>query len=191
MKSITHPHLIELARFVNEASGLATRLRKELTPSQLRWRSSAEVWSVADCFDHLISTGYLYYPRLEDAIDMASTENIGAEYEPSVLSKLFIWTVSPDAGIKVTAFQPFEPKHVGEDVRIMDMFIDQQAELIELLRAADGVDINSGKFTTPGLVRLTVGEGLTMVVQHQRRHVLQIQSVLDNENFPTAEAVRG
>lgn len=188
MKSITHPHLIELARFVNEAAGLATRLREELSPSQLRWRSEPDVWSIADCFDHLISTGYLYYPRLEDAIEVASDEGVGTDYEPSVLSKMFIWTVSPDAGIKVTAFQPFEPKHGGEDVKIMDMFVEQQAELIDLLRAADGVNLNTGKFTTPGLVRLTVGEGLTMVVQHQRRHVLQIENVLDHDAFPNKQA---
>lgn len=186
MKSIRHPHLLELAQFVNEAAGLASRLRSELSPGQLRWRSASEEWSVADCFDHLVSTGYLYYPRLEDAIVAADSEHIDHSYEPSVFAKLFIWTVSPDAGIKVTAFQPFEPKHVGEDVKILDMFIAQQSELMDLLRDADDVNINSGKFTTPGLVRLTVGEGLTMVVQHQRRHILQIENVLNHDQFPSS-----
>ena len=193
MKSVIHPHLIELAQFVNEASGLAVRLGEALTPSQLRWRPDSEAWSVADCFDHLISTGYLYYPRLEDAIAAAERDGAGTGYEPSVLAKLFIWTVSPDAGIKVTAFQPFEPKHVGEDIKIIEMFVAQQEELIDLFRAADGVDINTGKFTTPGLVRLTVGEGLTMVVQHQRRHMAQVRNVLAHDRFPaevSAEILR-
>ncbi len=167
---------------ISEAS---RQLREEFSPAQLRWRPNDEVWSIADCFDHLISTGYLYYPRLNDAIDAAERSQIDSPYEPSVLAKMFIWTVSPDAGIKVRAFEPFEPKHIGEDVAIMDMFDEQQTELHELISRADEVNLNSGKFTTPGLVRLTVGEGLTMVVQHERRHLLQVESLVAHSGFPS------
>ncbi len=186
MDSLTHPHLIELAQFASDISETARRLSAELSPAQLRWRPTPEEWSIADCFDHLISTGYLYYPRLSDAVDAADRSQTEAAYEPSVLAKMFIWTVSPDAGIKVRAFEPFEPKHVGEDVTIMDMFSDQQAELMDLITRADEVNLNSGKFTTPGLVRLTVGEGLTMVVQHERRHLHQVESLLGDPRFPSS-----
>ena len=169
----------------------ATDLRDSLAADQLRWKPGDDVWSVADCFDHLISTGYLYYPRLEDAVGSADTDRAGQPYEPSVLAKLFIWTISPDTGIKVRAFDPFEPKHPGEDVAILDMFDEQQGMLLGLLKKADRVDINSGKFVTPGLVRLTVGEGLTMVVQHQRRHMLQVDRLMKHPNFPAAAAQGG
>lgn len=184
MSSLRHPHLTELASHVGEIRAVAGAFKHELTPDQLRWKPGEDVWSVAECLDHLISTGYLYYPRLDDAIRKAESDHGAASYEPSVLAKLFIWTVSPDAGIKVRAFEPFEPKHQDEDVAILDMFDEQQEELLELIGRADEVNINGGRFITPGLVRLSVGEGLTMVVQHQRRHMVQIDRLLRHANFP-------
>ena len=186
MSSLKHPHLAELAAFVSEIRQSAADIRNDLSPEELRWSPGDDVWSVADCFDHLISTGYLYYPRLEEAIKGADRNQAGRQYEPSVLAKLFIWTISPDAGIKVRAFEPFAPKHPGQDVEIMEMFDEQQEMLLGLIAAAERVDINGGKFITPGLVRLSVGEGLTMVVQHQRRHMLQIDRLLAHPSRPAA-----
>ncbi|MDX1741475.1 MAG: DinB family protein [Rhodothermales bacterium] len=187
MSSLKHPHLAELAAFVSEIRQSAADIRNDLSPEELRWSPGDDVWSVADCFDHLISTGYLYYPRLEEAIKGADRNQAGRQYEPSVLAKLFIWTISPDAGIKVRAFEPFEPKHPEEDTAILEMFDEQQSELLALISKAEEVNINGGKFITPGLVRLTVGEGLTMVVQHQRRHMLQVERLQRHPNFPGDE----
>lgn len=184
MSPLKHPYLEELASLVTGIRRSATDLRNDLSPEELRWKPDDDVWSVADCFDHLISTGYLYYPRLEDAIKGADRDQAGRPYEPSVLAKLFIWTISPDAGIKVRAFEPFAPKHPGEDIAIMEMFDEQQGMLLDLITAAEHVDINGGKFITPGLVRLSVGEGLTMVVQHQRRHILQVERLLRHASHP-------
>jgi hypothetical protein len=173
-----------LAGHVDDIRSFTADLKAQLRPEQLRWKPGDDEWSVAECLDHLVSTGYLYYPRLDEALDSVNSDGDLSPYEPSVLAKLFIWTISPDAGIKVRAFEPFEPKHPKEDVAILDMFDGQQSELLELISRADTVNINGGKFTTPGLVRLTIGEGLTMVVQHQRRHVLQIERLRDHPNFP-------
>lgn len=184
MSSLKHPHLVDLAGFVTDIRESAVALKADLSPEQLRWKPGDGIWSVAEVFDHLISTGYLYYPRLEEAIRGASEERAGRPYEPSVLAKLFIWTVSPDAGMKVRAFEPFGPRHPDAGAAILDKFDSQQGELLDLIRAAERVDINGGKFITPGLVRLSVGEGLTMVVQHQRRHMLQVERLLKHPLFP-------
>ncbi len=184
MSSLNHPHLSDLAGHVEEIRGAAASFGDRFSAAQRRWKPGDDEWSISECLDHLISTGYLYYPRLEDAIAAAPDDNTAAPYEPSVLAKLFIWTVSPDAGIKVRAFEPFEPKHTDQDVDILQMFDGQQEELLDIIHRADRVNINGGKFITPGLVRLTVGEGLTMVVQHQRRHMLQIDRLLKHPGFP-------
>jgi hypothetical protein len=35
------------------------------------------------------------------------------------------------------------------------------------------------------LVRLTVGEGLTMVLRHQKRHAPEVSRLLQHPNIPT------
>jgi hypothetical protein len=59
------PHLIHAA---NTVAGDAKMTFGTLTNVQLNWRPSSDRWSVAQCFDHLITTNQGYVPVIENVL---------------------------------------------------------------------------------------------------------------------------
>ena len=64
---------------------------------------------------------------------------------------------------------------------------DQLRELIELIEAARGKNLNRPRFGSPitALLRFSIGEGLELMVRHQQRHLLQIQETVAALNKQT------
>src|SRR5688500_20391303 len=61
----------EIDSLVNQADTIANDARRVfggLTKEQLNWKPSAERWSVAQCFDHLITTNSGYLPIVDDVL---------------------------------------------------------------------------------------------------------------------------
>ena len=187
----THPHLRTLLGEAEAVRAEAERLRDTLTDDQLTWRPAPDVWSVADCFEHLRKVDKAYTRSLADAVERMAPGD--ADYAPSFIPRTFIGFVSPDPKRKLKAPKAVRPKD-AEDAppsaraEALDRFLDQQAELLRLIRAADGHDVNTGRFGSPFFapLRFSVGEGLTMLVRHEQRHLGQAQRVTAHPDFPAA-----
>lgn len=187
--AIAHPHLRHLLSEVEVVRAETKRLRDTLTDVQLTWRPAPDVWSVADCFEHLRKVDKAYCKRIEPAL--ATMEQGADAYDPSWFARLFIRFVSPESTFKLKAPKAIRPQgHLGSaPADAVQRFLDQQAALVALIRQADGKNINTGKFASPlaSIVRFTVGEGLSMLVAHERRHLGQAQRVTEHPDFPSAE----
>ncbi len=166
----------------------AERLRAELSRAQLTWQPAPEVWSVADCFEHLRKTDELYCERIAEAIGRMKPG--GGAYAPSWFGRRFIRFVSPTSSLKLRAPKAFRPTREGPsaEAEALGRFLDQQAEVLDLIRRADGRDLNTGSFPSPvlSLLRFSVGEGLTLVVRHEQRHLGQARRLTERADFPRA-----
>jgi len=113
-------------------------------------------------------------------------------YDPSWFGQLFIRFVSPESTFKLKAPKAIRPQgHMNSaPAESMQRFLDQQAALVALIRQADGKDINTGRFASPlaSIVRFSFGEGVTMLVTHERRHLAQAQRVTEHPGYPSVEA---
>lgn len=187
---IRHPHLRDLQHTLDRVTEEAGRLRRDLSDAQLVWQPAPEQWSIAGCFDHLYVTGTLYYPALREALQRAVPGSDGETFRPSLMGRFLIRAVSPDTERKVKTLRAFRPEHAPKDAPALDRFIAQQDELRTLLRAADGRALNRTKFASPAtrLVRLTIGDALTMLVLHQQRHLGQALRVQQQPGFPVGNA---
>ncbi len=186
IETVAHPHLRKLLDDLKTVTAETERLRATLSDAQCIWKPAPDVWNVLECFQHLIVTDERYYPRLRLAIEKAKRERGSAPFRPSFFGKTFIRYVSPESQRKIKTFRTFEPSPALTDVTVLQEFVDHQDELTALIRQADGIDLNRGKFASPAsrLLRFSVGEGLTVLVVHQQRHLQQAQRLTEHPDFP-------
>lgn len=184
--TISHPHLRQLLADAEAVSDAARQFREDFSPAQLAWKPTPDAWSVLECFEHLIVTGELYFPRIREGLRRARRTGAEAPFRPAFLGRLFLRSLDPETRRKLKTFDVFKPAQGTDDVGIIDRFLAQQDDLRALLQEADGVDLNSGTFASPvtRLVRFTVGEGLTVLVVHERRHLEQARRVTQLSAFP-------
>lgn len=186
IETVAHPHLRKLLADVATTTAETEHLRAALSDAQCVWKPEPGVWNVLECFHHLIVTDELYYPRLRAAIEKAGRGESSAPFRPSFFAKTFIHYVSPESKRKVKTLRAFEPPPALTDVAVLQQFIDHQDDLAALIRRADGINLNRGKFSSPvsRLIRFSVGEALTMLVVHQRRHLQQARRLTQRPDFP-------
>lgn len=186
---LAHPHLRQLLTDAEATRAEAERLRTTLSDEQLTWKPAPEVWSIADCFEHLRKIDKAYVRELNEAVERAEPGD--ASYRPSLFARWFIWFVSPASKFKVKTPKATRPRPTDSaGGEALDRFLAQQAELIDLIRRADGRNPNTGRFSSPlaRFLRFSVGEALTMLVCHEQRHLGQAQRLTERADFPHAEA---
>ena len=187
-------HLDKLRKDVREVKQASEALFASLSPEQLTWKPDNKTWSIIQIFDHVLTTNRLYIPKLEKAIDTAErTGKVGVvPFKPSFLARLFIRSLLPESRMKLKTFRVFKPERdKAGDLSVTHRFIKQQDELIALLERADSCDVNAVKFSSPAtrLVRFSIGEGVSVLVVHEQRHLLQAQNRQLNTGFPEFKQV--
>lgn len=159
-----------------------------LSPEQRWWRPAPGSWSIGEVFDHLVVTDRLYHPRIRAAIERTRAAGLQATapYRPTFFSRLLLGMVRPDSPKKLPAPKPYRPAADPAHAQRIEDFLAQQDALLALMRDAEGWDLNRKRFGNPviGLLRQSIGDGLAIVVTHQRRHVLQAKRVRGDPAFP-------
>lgn len=181
---------------LRSASGEARALFDELSAEQLAWKPSPKTWSVAECFGHLVASAELYHPRIAEAVDRVREEEQAETgqgekkpFKARWLQRRFIAFVGPQSRRKLKAPKKFTPAAADLDVaRVENDFFARQEELGELIRKADGCDLNRGKVVSPILkwLNFTLGEVFWMLTTHAQRHLLQAQRLRRIAGFSDA-----
>ena len=186
--TLRHAHLRLLLADAEATRAEAERLRDTLSATQRTWKPEPGVWSVADCFEHVRKVDKAYARKLDEAIGGAGSG--AADFKPSLFGRGFIHFVSPASTFKLKAPKGIRPAPdtASADADALDRFLDQQAAVLDLIRRADGQNLNGGRFGSPlaSVVRLSVGEGLTLIVRHEQRHLGQAQRLTERADFPAA-----
>ncbi len=186
IETVAHPHLQKLLADVAATTAAAQQLRADLSDAGLAWKPEPGVWNVLECLQHLIIVDGLYLPKIKAALEQPTREHGSAPFRPSWFGRTFIRYVSPESERKVKTLRLFTPPPALIDVTVVTQFVEQQAAFTDLIRQADGADLNGNKFSSPAtrFIRLTLGEGLTMLTAHQQRHLQQARRVTEHSDFP-------
>jgi len=184
----TDPHL---SRILTDAEAIVAeteRLVHGLNERQLLWRPTQDAWSIAHCFDHLVVTGNLYYPRTRAAIDDArhrGTRAPSGSFRATLFGRLFVHASGPITRIRIRTRDIFAPAEHPSPTSFAT-FVRQQESLFELIRNAEGLDLRAIKIHSPlsRLLTLRLGECLEMLVGHQQRHLTQARRVTETSGFP-------
>jgi hypothetical protein len=78
-------NLSELVSAANSIGDQAFAAFGYLTAHQLNWKPSADEWSVAQCFDHLVTSNEAYFTIFEKVL---SGDKKNTFWEPSLASRV-------------------------------------------------------------------------------------------------------
>ena len=172
------PFLQEQATELNTILRTTRERFLPLSDEQKRWKPAADQWSIAEVFDHLYITGALYEGRIEGALATTLERGWkGETFRPSFTGRLFHRALT--IKMRVKAPKMFQPAQAEGELHSLQEYIEQQEALLELIRKADGYSLTRARFASPAtrLLRFNLGDGIRMMVTHQKRHLAQAQRV--------------
>lgn len=186
----------ELEAFQGEFDAIAAdagALLAPLSDTQFFWSPSAEVWSVAECLEHLNATARTYLPVLDSAIATAKQWGVygAGPFRYGWLGRFIIRQTEPPPRRRFkapVAYQPTEPGARRKRSDIEAGFRGYQVQFVDRLRQANGVDLVKAKVQSPvsKWIRVPLGVGFSIMTAHERRHLWQARQVTQDPHFPSA-----
>jgi len=160
----------------------------EFTAQQLNWKPSTEQWSVAQCFDHLMTANAAYFAVFDEVLSGEKKRTVWERlpWLPGLWGKLLIQAVSPESQRKLKAPKIFQPASSTIDAAIIHRFSEQQNQVIRYMRASEGLDVKRIKISSPvtRFITYSLLDAYRIIVTHERRHLLQARRVSAMDGFP-------
>jgi hypothetical protein len=169
----------------------ASRRFGGLSGAQLNWKPSPTSWSVAQCFDHLITTHNLYVPVLHRLRSGNAPASFWERHSPlsGFFGRFLIKSLDPDNQKKMKAPSKAAPSASAIDAGIIERYRAHVSEIIDCLNALPpGIDPATTIITSPlaSVVTYSLDDSFTILVVHGRRHFGQAERVTQTEGFPAS-----
>jgi len=183
----------QLETLIRNARTIADEARSsfgKLSPTQLNWKPSAERWSIAQCFDHLITSNKGYLPIIESVRTGTKKSKFWERLPvlPGLAGKLLIKSLDPASTRKIKAPKRFEPAQSNISASVIDNFAEQQDKIIEGIKATSNLDLEKIVITSPavsaGFVTYSLLDAYRIIVVHEQRHLQQAMRVAGEPGFP-------
>jgi len=160
----------------------------QLSADQVNWKPSEEEWSIGQCFDHLIISNRPYLAIIQEIQEGRRRQSAWERMPllPRFFGKLLIRTLRADSGRKVEARPAFYPSASRIPVGIIASFVEQQDQLLRLIEATRGLDLNGITITSPvvRLVTYSLMDSYRIIVVHEQNHFVQAMRVMESRGFP-------
>lgn len=161
-----------------------------LSAAQLNWKPSAERWSIAQCFDHLITSNKGFFPVIESVLNGTKKTRFLERLPilPGLAGKLMIKSLDPASTRKFKAPKNFEPAQSNINASIIGDFIAQQERIVEGMKSTSHIDLKRIVVTSPAAAFVTYNlmDGYRIIVVHEQRHFQQARRVAEESGFPSA-----
>lgn len=152
--------------------------------AKLNSRVSEDSWSVLECLEHLNRYGNFYIPEINRRMTSSKTSS-ATDFKPGILGNYFAESMLPKEKLNaMKTFKSMNPINSQLDKNVVQEFIRQQKEWVELLEKAKNVNLNKIKtnISISKLIKLKLGDTFRFVIYHNHRHILQSQNVLKNSS---------
>jgi DinB superfamily len=180
----------EVQKLEQEVRSIADNARSEfgkLSVEQLNWKPDVDRWSVAQCFDHLITANTSYFPVLESIINGHKKTSIMERVPmlPRLWGKLFIKSLDPKSTRKLKAPPVFQPSSSNISGSIIDDFAAMQSRLADSMEATKELDLERVIITSPAISLITYSlmDAYRFLVVHEQRHFQQAKRVTEDARF--------
>ena len=175
----------ELAKYRNEFSqnlAAAEKLAGGLDDEQFCWRPAEGTWSVCENLLHLIATGRLYLPKIDEAISHARASGFTAPgpFRYSIFNRWFVWMMEPPVRLKFKTPKNFLPQAVQPKEQVLQAFTALNQEWLRRLEEAQGLDLKGIRIPSPAnaRIRISLGIGFALNAAHERRHLWQARKTI-------------
>ena len=180
----------DLASLIAATNSIAAEVKTtfgQFTRSQLNWKPSPERWSVAQCFDHLLTTNRGYFPAIDNVLaGKKRTFWESVPLLPGLGGKLLIKAVEPASTRKFKAPKSFQPAQSDVSTSVISDFVDQQGKIIQKMKATEHLDLEKIVITSPVTAVMTYSlmDAYRIIVAHEQRHFQQAKRVTEEAAFP-------
>ena len=161
-----------------------------LDARQLNWRPAEARWSIAECFDHLLTANRLMFQAAEDALNDGTPRTVWQQLPvlPRVLGRALIRSQAPTATLKFSAPSKARPASSEIAAGIIQAFVEQHDGAVTRLRELDERHAARVIMVSPfvKVVTYSVLDGYRLVFAHDRRQFEQARRVTLSTGFPHA-----
>ena len=159
---------------------------------QLNWRPDPARWSVAQCFEHLLTTNRLMFGAAEDALNETRPRTLWQRLPvlPGLLGRMLIRSQAPSAARRFTAPSKAQPATSDIATDIIQRVVEQHRDAVAWVQALDERDAARAIMTSPFIrvVTYSVLDCWRLVLAHDRRHFEQARRVTQSPGFSNWEA---
>jgi|SRR4030095_6290078 hypothetical protein len=182
----------ELQELKGDLFTLARDARNEfsrLNVEQLNWKPAPQRWSVAQCFDHLVTTNASYFPTFDAVVNGQKRTTVIERFPllPKVWGNLLIKSLDPTTTRKMKAPGRFQPSSSAISGSIIEDFVAHQTKVAEAIDATSKFDPERIVITSPAASMITYSlmDAFRIIVVHEKRHFQQAQRVTQEPGFPS------
>jgi hypothetical protein len=162
-----------------------------LSDAQFNWHPAPGQWSIAQCLDHLTVTGRELIERVRETISDACSRGLLSRgpFRYGMIGNMIVRSMEPPAKLKFKAPKIFKPRADQSLDEVVRDFFAVQAEVLLLIREANGINLARAKVTSPvsKVIKLSLGQAFGLIATHERRHLWQAHQVKNNLAFSTVE----
>lgn len=178
MKTTTQNLIQDLIERTQENLNAATRFH-ELPEDTLNWKMTPEKWSILECIEHLNRYGHFYIPEIGQRIEN-SKHPPSANFSSGWLGNYFANSMLPGKS-KMKTFQSMDPANSSLEKQVIEQFISQQHQLLELLNQSRNTDLSRVRtsISISKWLTLKLGDTFRVVIYHNQRHIVQAQRNLE------------
>jgi len=148
-------------------------------PDAMSRRPASGGWSVAEVLEHLIVSADSYLEPMRALIEgnAGGAVNSSATWKPSLMGGML--AASLRGTRKLPAPKSYKPGPAPRP-RVLEEFLRRQEEAGRLITDAGGMDWGRVRMRSPvaPILRMNLGDALTILVVHAERHAGQIERVL-------------
>jgi hypothetical protein len=178
--------LTEISASLADVAVSAQGVFGSLDEGQLNWREDSTRWSVAQCFEHLLTTNQLSLGHAQRAI-AHSPEGIWQRLPilPSLFGPMIVRSQAPAATRKYRAPGAAQPSKSTIAPDIVQRFAAQQRDAADWALGLDEAVAQRKIMASPFLSMITfsVLDGLRLMVAHDHRHFQQARRVTQCATF--------
>ena len=180
----------DLANLIATANNIANEAKSNfvhLSPSQINWKQGADIWSVAQFLDHLLTSHEGYLP-IVDSILAGKKRTFWESMPllPGLIGKLMIKSLDPANTRKMKAPERFQPAQSDIKASVINDFAEQQGKIVEKMKATEHLDLEKIVITSPvtAVITYSLMDAYRIIVVHAQRHFQQAKRVMDESAFP-------
>ena len=152
-----------------------------LDPSQLNWRPDASRWSVAQCFEHLLTSNRFVLRAADEALEGRSPAFWRLlPFLPGLMGPALIRSQAPGTTRKYKTPRKTQPTTSDISGDVIERFVEQNRDIVRWTSAFDDDKAARAIMVSPfiPLIAYSVLDACRLLVTHDQRHVEQARRVL-------------
>lgn len=155
---------------------------KKLPQNKLLSRKEEKSWNALECIEHLNRYSDFYIKEFTKKVESANKGNGQKEFKSGFLGGYFAKSMLPTKGMRsMKTFADKNPLNDSLTNDVLDQFLQQQNQLLMILKKAKEVDLSKTKcnLTLP-LIKLKLGDAFKFYIHHNLRHIEQAKKATSN-----------